>query len=79
MAKFNTIHEFFLYVKKDKFMKDYTDIKPTGGFNHRFSGKKDGQEIGLKLHDVNEIDIAIGEFMKDAQDLRDRLSRGEWK
>ena len=74
MSKFNDIHGLFKYVKKQNFMFDYSDIKPTAGFNHRFSGQLIGDKVAeLTDEDNHVVAIALDGFIEDCQRLRDDL------
>lgn len=70
-VQFDTIHGMFKFVKKDIFMKTYSDIRPSGGFNHRFSGKlRKGKPAQMDEDDVLNVLLALDKFIIDCQELR---------
>lgn len=73
MAKFETIHDVFRYVKKENFMIDYSDINPKGGFNHRFCGRTNGGKVmALTDGDNESLNKALDLFIGDLIEFREK-------
>lgn len=77
MAKFDSVHGLFKYVKKESFMLDYGGINPKGGFNHRFCGTDTN---GVHVKELTENDkrvIADGldGFIVDCLVVRDGIRK----
>lgn len=75
MAKFDSVHGMFSYIKKQGFMYDYTTINPKGGFNHRFCGTGTNGVSGAELTKGDKRAIADGLdlFIRDCQSVRDKI------
>lgn len=72
----DTLQDFKQIVKFSKFIPQYTTLDINGGVTHRSTNKGTNdldKQTSLKDHEIEAIDLGIGEYIKDLQNFRKKL------